>query len=1102
MRLLARILFLVVLTLFPCGHIWTCAYAEDSKDVKNAINIDLIILIDSSTSMSKRGYGLLRLSIPKSLIEKFKSKTGSNINYNVGIASFEANLKKIKPLYSNAGTFNLDDLNQNNISGLGYTDFREPLEYALNEFSNRNSRTDSIKSVIVITDGRPQLTNDPLSEQELSDYFSDSALLSIRAEFEKNKIQLFIVALGDQAIDKKLWKSFLGNEDNYISIKKNTDIDGFLSKIFPKILGSGFVDSGKISNIPPPQKKVEAPTITHEIENLDNSIQFRQKLMATDSFWENSWFYISLFFILMVIFFCQKWKQAQNKWKQTQAELEKHQNYRYFKKDGEIIDDIHRKEKEIEDLKKINPAWREKLEIKEQISKMCNEGLEKVDEIFESVTDNFAEKKYGVSFVKTLMAIYGADFKSILNFVLKNHGKSPVKSQYIAECILERWRGEKQSLDEIIEEIYSIEGTIEKHNHLPLLRYIPKLSETSEDEIDIIINFICRSIYNVHTSSDEKREEDINEYLREFVNSFKHGDKKSEKAKAGVKFYSFLLNISEFLDITVFPKLDLPDMRDGLGSWKNVVERVKVISNNSFPKERLEIIKNIDEKLSTEKNIVDNLLLKSLVKKWLDKINIDSENEPAKLCLRPVPELSFKDNELRVQIQNIGKGPAFDIQLQIVNDRAGFIDQGKELNGFDIFPGEIKATTVFLNVGTTNSQQILGKYRDLTAVEKMERSCSFKVFSDDFKESDEQSVKSNPYKSDIPWLSQDDIFVGREKYIQQFKEIIFRNKKGGMVHIWGLRRVGKTSFINYFKEKDAIKIYFSCSLFERREQWDREEFFGVVLDEIFITLREEGYLEESDIQEPIESKVDNLYFYGCIKKIRTRLKGKKIIIFFDDSEVFDSGQEENSLFPDFKDILKIFKVIVADTSDKIGQFFIVFIGAQHILDKRLFSAETFSVGNIMELKLLDRNEIKKLAEKLQFDDISFEYLWRITGGHPSLTQLICHNVWTPYRTRKISIGMVKKIVEDVLTDPNKSGYFEYLNLYSVPKDTHITLEEIVKIVDPETLRFDSKKLTNQSRGVDLRYLKKYHIIRQCEENYFLRVCFFKLWLEGKSGNYV
>jgi len=138
------------------------------------------------------------------------------------------------------------------------------------------------------------------------------------------------------------------------------------------------------------------------------------------------------------------------------------------------------------------------------------------------------------------------------------------------------------------------------------------------------------------------------------------------------------------------------------------------------------------------------------------------------------------------------------------------------------------------------------------------------------------------------------------------------------------------------------------------------------------------------------------------------------------------------------------------------------------------------------------------AIPLHYSYLASEYLWRITGGHPALAQLICANVvreWHErgHRTQVVRLELIRKVVRDLVEDTDLAGFFRYIYQYSIPQPARKTFMRMIKEmrIDSRTLQIQCSELPD----ADLLQLKDRDIIEKRNGTWFLRLGFYKLWLE-------
>jgi len=184
-----------------CGYKPLLLFAADVNNTTTVfpVNINLVILIDDSKSMLTNDSIELRISATKSLIDIVKETTSKTegLNYSIKIVTFGVNQNAIRQLNGLKNEFHVTTITPKE---LPKSDFRPVLQHALNEFQATSLKSGDMRAVILVTDGRPQLTDISLTTREVLDYFNASTFTNIRDQFKRRGIELFVLGIGDKKI--------------------------------------------------------------------------------------------------------------------------------------------------------------------------------------------------------------------------------------------------------------------------------------------------------------------------------------------------------------------------------------------------------------------------------------------------------------------------------------------------------------------------------------------------------------------------------------------------------------------------------------------------------------------------------------------------------------------------------------------------------------------------------------------------------------------------------------------------------------------------------------------------------------------------------------
>jgi hypothetical protein len=235
---------LALLFVRPSAYVW------GQEPGGRPANLDVILLIDNSWSMSHGDPATgtppsdpegLRVRAAKFLVDYLRVNAETlGANYRVGVGSFGGVVSDVVSLRLLQDDTVRDAIHAEEIQ---FTDFRGPLQFALQEFEVKGFGTGNKMAVILLTDGRPDLTGPPMTEQELRDYFEDLAPLV--GELQEGEVSLFVLGIGDAQEDRDNWTQLIPQEC-YIPITSATDLADVYHDIVAGLIGAAVSKGGII----------------------------------------------------------------------------------------------------------------------------------------------------------------------------------------------------------------------------------------------------------------------------------------------------------------------------------------------------------------------------------------------------------------------------------------------------------------------------------------------------------------------------------------------------------------------------------------------------------------------------------------------------------------------------------------------------------------------------------------------------------------------------------------------------------------------------------------------------------------------------------------
>lgn len=654
-----------------------------------------------------------------------------------------------------------------------------------------------------------------------------------------------------------------------------------------------------------------------------------------------------------------------------------------------------------------------------------------------------------------------------------------------------------------------------------------------------------------YESAEYKDKSYVTSLICAVLKNFK--DSEQEKipgAKDGVEVYKYLLKLSK-VERTV-PLLTPPEISGENYPFTQVLKACfEYLKSNNDKSEWSICIDNTKDKLKELPESPEKRIALALTEEWSNLVpGMFFETPQLELQLAPFlgydEESEQDDKMLPLLLWNHG-GTAHGIELIQSEggntDKADLIsklapDSGKEDGDnltksaarFICLPVDQQTTTLSLTVSCRNCEQ-----------QQRDPSLSIKLSKPDRdKDSDKwPSNLRNPYIPDRV-LGPENAFVGRQELLTEM-ESMFKDEssRGEIICLWGMRHVGKTSLLYRLQQlmepekplQDVIPLYVNCAIFDRDHSWSHEEFVSFLFLAIQDKLLEHKLLGQEIIQHSPDQpgSISETKFF---KSVGSSLKNKKIAIFFDDADIFsqrlikvpnqsDGSDKESLLFPNFPArTWKMFERLIAEAQQSRG-LKIYFVFATENAIGTLWNGDVQPPARESQrprLALLSREELKKLTEfhdmTPRYDDLAFEYLWRVTGGHPAIAQLICYHVMSYCKrtsfspANKINLALIRQVVKEIVNSGNLVGYFSYIWQYSLSEKLLDLLERLIlskeEHIDQRTLIIKSNDLkmpTGSEFGMDselsvqgaMERLVDIGFVSKTEGQYILRLGMFYLW---------
>ena len=332
----------------------------------------------------------------------------------------------------------------------------------------------------------------------------------------------------------------------------------------------------------------------------------------------------------------------------------------------------------------------------------------------------------------------------------------------------------------------------------------------------------------------------------------------------------------------------------------------------------------------------------------------------------------------------------------------------------------------------------------------------------------------NPYIVGNPVKDQK-MFFGRQDDFNYILQKVTGSDKGGLIVLCGTRRSGKTSI-----------------LFQIMNGRLGDEFFPVLIDMQAMTVENDrdfliklargitDAIGGTDIDVEAELQADTpegalMSFQMLIGKINDKLAGKKLVLLFDEYEIFESHIAKNLISTEVLNVL-------ANWIEHKEGVFMLFTGSDKLEERTADYWERF-LGRALHRRVsfLSRADALRLVNDPVAGDVLYdegvpERIYELTAGQPFYTQVFCQalvdhlNEW---RKNDIEEEDLQEVVHEIIENPLPQMIFAWNSLENIEKlalsiiaelnkeqITPVTAQDILDFAKSEKIgyRIDPNKL--------------------------------------------
>lgn len=481
----------------------------------------------------------------------------------------------------------------------------------------------------------------------------------------------------------------------------------------------------------------------------------------------------------------------------------------------------------------------------------------------------------------------------------------------------------------------------------------------------------------------------------------------------------------------------------------SVVSKYNMVSINRPFKEFIQIAELLEKYAETE--VVDNKIkLKNDINNAINRIKVNDPKfrdiflkitQNLRLLMYKEGGKLYKEPNIQVHIQNIATEKRSPLFLEIENTGLGNAEN--VIINLDLLQkGKIRGNS-FVNIGRVRGGEKVYHRFDVRMNSEgeveIEVSCEFTTTTNKLKSFTNKEVLSVINNSEDEFVSLDDRyhlkavsdksqFYGRDKIIGEIASNLKGSKYDNVMVITGLRRVGKTSILNYirFSSDQSIVPVFIDLEGKGASDNTRDFVYFAILSSIEIALKEINidikippieYFNESTVLKMV-------HFFD--NELSAALRGKKLLFMMDEFEMLLKLTSANIVDPN---ILHAFRHLMQHNDNL--RFIIA--GADKVVEMlRDYASIIFNIAVSIRVWVLEKqdmiNMIVNSVPEATYHPSSLDKIYSLTKGHPYYTKIICSGIinYLNEEERKIVYASDVEHVCDKLTRSTRIPYFDYL----------------------------------------------------------------------------
>jgi PEGA domain len=303
----------------------------------------------------------------------------------------------------------------------------------------------------------------------------------------------------------------------------------------------------------------------------------------------------------------------------------------------------------------------------------------------------------------------------------------------------------------------------------------------------------------------------------------------------------------------------------------------------------------------------------------------------------------------------------------------------------------------------------------------------------------------NPYIVGNP-IKDRRMFFGREDDFAYIQKKVSGAEKGGLLVLCGSRRSGKTSILFQVINGRLGPDFFPVLIDMQAMAVENDLDFLVKVGQGIVDAVGDSKLslDKDFLAQPAESSFAR--FERFIVKVNERLEGRKLILLFDEYEIFESHIEK-------KLISTMFLNLLANWIDYKGGAFVVFTGSDR-LDERTASYWSGFLTKALYrgVSYLSKRDTLRLirepvADTVRYADDVPEQIWFLTAGQAFYTQVYCQALVDHLNERReydVTSEDLEQVTNEIVENPLPQMIFSWNSMLPMEKIALSIIGEISK----------------------------------------------------------